>query len=233
MLSLSDFEIDRQVFEARFPTAYLLWDRSGKLWRMMADDFPDMRLITAVPTAVQFESANFYLIVESGLLRITAKDNVPFDEFARLTSRFFRLTVETLEIRVFDRLGLRTIWAKNYSDLPKAAAAFRELGLLTELNGESFGLKAPLMGYEAKTIWEDGRNGVTFSCRSEKRHFEPQLPWDVRSTFPLKPVDRYLLIIDTDQYTMSEVRIDQLDIVEWLGSSQRTLKRAFSKELFR
>lgn len=233
MLALSDFKADRQIFEARFPQSFLLWDRSGQIWTSISKIFENLRMVNAVPNNTQFENTSFYLVVEPGLLRIAAKDDKPFHEFEKYADSFFRIVVESLEIQLFDRLGLRTIWARQFPTMPEALEALRSLHTFHEFKAESFGIEATSANYDAKTSWEGERNGAIFGLRVEKRHYNPQVPWEARSHIDISTKDKHLLIVDVDYFTVPKLRRDQVDAKEWINSSQRVVKKGLAKELLR
>lgn len=232
MLSIDDFKIDRQVFEARFLPSYLLWDRSGEMWSLIVRDFDDLKLVNAVPNSVQFESDLYYLVVETNLLRITSRDNPSFEEFKKKTSSFLQAAIKFLDIEVFTRLGFRTIWNKEYSSMAETCDAFAELNLFRKFVPESFGLNKGNPTTEFKTTWEDARQGLTLMLRTEKRRADPQIPWEFRNVFNLKAVEKYVMAVDVDSYTVPQIRIEQLEISEWLNSSYRHSKKALKKGVF-
>jgi len=187
------------------------------------------------PNHTQFETGNFQFFAEPSVVRVVSKDNEPFSEFEKMATIFFEMVVEFLDIELFDRVALRTVWAKQYDSTLQTAESFRELGLLSEPAGESFGIKTPPIGLDVKVTWEDERMGATLGCRAEKRKVDPKIPWDFRSQIHLKaaPPERYFLVLDIDYFTTAKVQRDQMDAREWIGSSYRFVKKAVGKEIFK
>lgn len=233
MLSLSDFKVDRQIFEARFPQSLLLWDRAGEMWTSISRNFENLKMVSAVPNNTQFETESFYLVVEPVLLRIVAKDDRSFDEFEKHANSFFRIVVDSLEIELFERLGIRTMWAKQFPTMSEASEALRSLDIFRKFKGESFGFEAPSATFDAKTTWEDRHNGAMLGLRTEKRRVEPQVPWEVRSQLSISTEERHLFIVDVDYHTVPKLQRDQIDVKEWISSSQRIVKKALAKEVFK
>jgi len=233
MLSLSDFQVDRQIFEARFPQNFLFWDRAGELWTSASRRLHDLNLVVVDPNHTQFEAGNFFFAIEVGAVRVTSKDDEPFSEFEKLARSFFEIVVEGLEIELFDRLGFRTIWIKQYQSTTEATNAFRDLGLLSEPAGESFGIKTPPIALDVKVTWEDERTGTTIGCRVEKRKVDPKIPWEFRSRIQATSSERCFLVLDVDYYTTAKLQRDQVDAGEWVGSSFRFVKKAVGKEILR
>ncbi len=233
MISLPDFQVDRQIFEARFPQNFLFWDRAGHLWTAASRKLPGVKLVNVDPNHTQFEAGNFQYIAESGIIRVIAKDNEPFSEFEKLATIFFEIVVEFLDIEMFDRVALRTVWTKQYESTLKAVESFRELNLLSEPNGETFGIKTPPIGLDVKVTWEDERTGATLGCRTEKRKVEPIIPWDFRSQIKAASSVHYYLVLDVDYYTIAKVQRDQIDAREWISSSNRFVKKVVGKEMFK
>jgi hypothetical protein len=232
MLSIDEFEVDRQVFEARFPLSFLLWDRSGEMWSLISRDFEDLKMVNASPINIQFESERFYLVAEPNLLRITSKDNTAYEEFEKKAQAFFRLIVKFLEIQTFTRLGLRTIWTKRFPAMIDARSALAGLKLVTAPDPKSLGFKDDLPGVDLKFTWDDAHHGVTLGIRSERRKAEPQIPWEVRTQIEFKAPEKYFLVVDADYYTVPQLRAGQVEVQEWLSSSHRVIKKALTKEVF-
>ena len=233
MYTLSDFQIDRQILEARFPLNYLFWDRAGRLWTALARSFPDLKFVLANPNHTQFEAGNFFLVAEAGVLRVTSKDGVTFDQFEKETVNFCRIAVEVLEIEMFDRLGFRTIWIKYFSSRSKTTEAFREFGLLSVPDGNAFGIKEPPAQLETRLTWEGSNVGAILGLRTEKRRVDPQIPWEVRSQLKATSTEQCALVLDVDYFTTASLQRDQVDVREWINSSKMVVRKALAKEVFK
>lgn len=233
MNTLSDFQIDRQIFEARFPLNYLFWDRAGKLWTALARSFPEMKFVLADPNHTQFEAGNFYLAAESGTLRFISKDGVPFDQFEKGAVNFYRIAIDVLEVELFDRLGFRTIWIKSFPSMPKTTEAFSEFGLLSVPDGNAFGIKEAPNQLETRLTWEGDKVGAIIGLRTEKRRVEPQIPWEIRSRLKADSSEQCVLVLDVDYFTTTSLQRDQVDVKEWINSSRRVVQKALAKEIFK
>jgi hypothetical protein len=233
MNTLSEFQVDRQIFEAKFPLNYLFWDRAGKLWTALARSFPEMKFVLADPNHTQFEAGNFYLAAEPGTLRFTSKDGLPFDLFEKGAVNFYRIAVDVLEIELFDRLGFRTIWIKEFPSLAKAAEAFCEFNLLSVPDGNAFGIKESPVQMETRLIWEGDKVGAIMGLHAEKRRVDPQIPWEVRSRLKAASSEQYVLVLDVDYFTTMSLQRNQVDVGEWISSSRRVVQKALVKEVFK
>jgi hypothetical protein len=233
MQSFSDFQMDRQVCEARMPLSYLFWDYSGRLWAAVAKEFIGIKLVNANPGHTEFEADDYLLVAEPGILRITAKSSVSAREFVERSSDFFKACIEILRVEVFDRIGYRAIWVHEYPSMTEARDAYWNLRMITLPSESMFGIEGPPAGVEARIVWESEDIGVALGLRTEKRSVEPQIPWEVRSQMKAAGSERCLLVVDADRYTKKALARDKLDIAEWIGSSYRVLTKSLSKEFFR
>lgn len=233
MHSLSDFHIDRQTCEARIPQNFLFWDYSGRLWTALGRTFPTLKAVNVNPNHTEFEAGDFLLVAEPGVLRITAKGTVSFDDYLDKACVFFKACLEILRVEVFDRVGYRAIWIQEFASMAKASESFNNFGVLTLPNEPLFGIDAPPIGLETRITWESEDIGVMVGLRAEKRAIEPQIPWEVRSQIQAAGSERFVLVVDSDRYTRKTLSRDRLDVQEWIGSSNRTLRKSLSKGFFK
>lgn len=233
MHSFSEFQIDRQVCEVRIPQNYLFWDYSGRLWAEIARDFEKMKAVNANPNHTSFEAGDFLLVAEPSVIRITARGTVSNDEFLKKSSVFFDTCIDILKIALFDRVGLRIIWTQEFRSMRETKEGFEKFGVLALPAGPLFGIEEPPVGLETRISWESANIGVVLGLRTERRSFEPQLPWELRSQVKATGSEQFLLVVDADRFTRKSLSREVLDISEWIGSSHRVLKKSITKEFFK
>jgi hypothetical protein len=232
MLSLSDFVIERIVFEARYPQNFLLWDRSGELWTQLGRLFPALTLVTAQPNNTQFETDGYSLLCSADALRITCKGEISFSSFKEAAASFFDSCVQTLRIDKIDRLGLRVIFAREYKAIGEAAEAAFSFGKLLKPSSDFFKTDGVPNLVDWRLSWQGSTVGVQLMVRTEDRKVNAQLPWELRSVATISVKNFCALVIDADYFTTAPLYRDQVSADEWLRSSDRSIRKGIEKELF-
>jgi len=232
MRSLSDFQIYRQVCEARMPQRFVFWDYSGRLWAAVTRVIPDLKVVAANPAHTEFASDDLLLVAETGVIRATARGTVRHEEFLKKTADFFHIAIDMLEIDVFERLGYRIIYTQDFPSMKEAAAGFTEFKLLSLPQPSIFGVEEPPEVLGARVTWENDDVAFTLDVRTEKRNTEPQIPWEMKDQMNASGTERSLLVVDVDRYTKKSVSRGQLSIEEWINNSHRNIKKSLSKGLF-
>jgi len=155
------------------------------------------------------------------------------DQFEKEAVNFYQIAVDVLKIELFNRLGFRTIWVKNFPSMSKTTEAFREFNLLSVPDGNAFGVKDPPVQLETRVTWEGNKVGAILGLRTEKRRVEPQIPWEVRSRLKASSTEQCALVLDVDYFTTASLQRDQVDVREWINSSKRVVNKALTKEIFK
>ena len=229
MTSLSDFQIDQQVCELRAPQSFLFWDYAGRLWTSVGKAIPDIKVISATPANTQFEAGDLLLVAEPGILRSTARGSVSMDDFISATTTFFEIGIDLLKFQVFDRVGYRVIFSRDFSSMSDAAAAFGEWKVINTPADTVFGVKQAPTILDSKITWESEDLGILFGLRTEKRTVEARVPWEMRSQVQAKGSERFLLVVDVDRYTKKQLNREQLGISEYIGGSNRAIRKSLTK----
>lgn len=107
-LTFSDFQPVQAVFEVRYPEAFLLWDRAGKLARQFQASYSLSRLTSAEPGKVVFVEDRTREVIWQ-LDRLSVRDHQPgspsLEEFFGLCEDCLRITTEALEVQELKRVG--------------------------------------------------------------------------------------------------------------------------------
>lgn len=232
MRSLSDFQLEQRVCEARMPQSFLFWDFSGRFWADIVRRVPDLRVLSANPGHTQFESDDFLLIAEPGLLRATAKGHLGHSEFQEKATEFFEVAIDLFKIDVFDRLGYRVIYGREYPSMKEASSAFGEFGLLSIPQPSPFGIAEQSSAMDARITWEDENVGATLGVRTERRNFQAVIPWEARDYIKTTNSQKSMLVIDVDRFTKKKLNRDQASLKEWIGTSEKFIKKSLERGLF-
>jgi hypothetical protein len=232
MLALSDFQLEQRVCEARVPQSYLFWDYSGRFWTEIVRVIPDLRLQNANPGNTQFASNDFLLVAEPGLLRATAKGHTRQPDFQAKASEFFEIAVKMFKIDVFERLGYRVIHGREYPSMPEAISAFGGFELLSVPKSSPFGTAEQTAAMDTRMTWEDDDVGVTLAVRTELRTFQAVLPWEVRDYITASSSKKNMLVVDVDRFTKKKLNRDQASAHEWIGASDRFIRKSLTRGFF-
>ncbi len=223
---LSSFTLEQCVLEARFPQALALWDNAGALWRAIQEKWPEIRLIKAEPAKTTFQDGKTGFVVELQAARITILDSAKaIDELARIARYFFKLTAAHLQLSLYERLGLRLIYFKEFKDREQAASAFRSLGLLKVPNTKKFEIGEQPVHQAYGLRWESEKKGTLVSCRSETRKIDYDPPIESARVFSPIHIERDGIVVDIDYYTVAPVETGQVDMGEWLNHALHIVSR--------
>lgn len=223
---LSSFILEQCVLETRFPQALALWDSAGALWRAIQEKWPDIRLVTAEPAKTSFQDGRTGFIIELKAARITVLGSAKsMDELSKIGRDFFRLTAQHLQLSLYERLGLRLIYFKEFKDREQAARAFHSLGLLKVPNSKKFEIEGQPVNQQYSLRWESDKKGALLNCRTETRKVDYDPPIESAQVFSPIHTERSGIVVDVDYYTVAPVEIGQVDMGEWMNHALHIVSR--------
>jgi hypothetical protein len=121
-LPFSSFHRTQAILELRFPDSYLLWDRSGALWRNIGRNFRSLKHQTTTPNqSTFFADDRFSMLVSLDPASIT--DNSPkgaVDPTIDIFTAFAKAAIETLEVKTITRVGNRYLYGIECKSLQEA-----------------------------------------------------------------------------------------------------------------
>ncbi len=224
--NLSSFKLEQCILETRYPQALTLWDNAGTLGRAILEKWPDVRLVKAEPAKVSFQSGKTGLIVELELAKLVVLDSTKgTEELLRIGRDFFKLVAFHLQLSLYERLGLRLIYFKEFEDRRETASAFHSLGLTKIPHGKKFEVEAQPVNPQYVLRWESEKKGALIQCRAETRKFDYDPP--IESVQLFSPIHREQngIVVDVDYYTVAPVEIGQLDMGEWMNHGLHVISR--------
>jgi len=225
-LGLESFNLHAAAFELRHEPAFLHWDRAGAIWYDMAAKFPALKNIQAQPGITVFQIGNSYqLTVE--LNKLTVRASRPADSLqvmGDLTNRLVEVCAFHLKYTDFLRVGLRTIYHRDYDSLTLATEAFLGLSLIRSPQKAPFVSNGKPTTPEYTLGWENDDVGATVRVKGERRGVQYDVPFGWESSEP-KNEERFSLIFDVDYYTKASVALSQLRPSEWMTQAFRTIHR--------
>ena len=223
---LSSFTLEQCVLETRYPQALALWDSSGALWRAVQEKWPDMHLVKAEPAKTSFQQGKTGLVVELQAARIIVLDSAKStDELAKIGRDFFNLTALHLQLSIYERLGLRLIYFREFRDRGEAALAFDSLRLLRVPDTKKFEVGEKPVNQQYSLRWESEKKGASISCRAETRKIDYDPPVESVQIFSPIHKERNGIVVDVDYYTVAPVEIGQVDMGEWANHALHVVSR--------
>lgn len=229
-LRLSAFKFERVVFEVRFPTAFLLWDRAGAIWKEASAAMADLKLVSAEPAKTTFRRGdNFEYVVELEAARIIAHrpPDLKLSEFTGASETLVELLTRHLEVSVFSRVGLRFLFFKEFEDRNLETSAVLATGLVRVPSQDLFSTEArPVTALDCGIRWEDKALGVRALLQHQDRQYSLEKPPGLELPVPAPPttVAWRGLSFDIDFYTVGAVQAGQLSAGEWISQQTKLLK---------
>jgi hypothetical protein len=225
-MNLTDLTLHTMAFEVRYAPRYLLFDRAGQFWNEMYREHSTLRMGQIAPNRVAGIIDNQYqLAVE--LERIVIEDfsnHKRLENFTDLCNDVLSAVVETLEISVFLRVGLRIIYRRTFGSVDDASAFMLKTGLVRVPSGKHFGIEGEARGPVYAIRWEGKALGATANLRTQARRVLMEPPLGERA---LERVDKELFDFDydLDYYTMAPVPIGQFRARDWIRQAVHVVER--------
>ena len=222
--SINDFKLKRAVCELRYDKSYLIFDRTGQVYHDLKTIIPDLDVTNAHPMNSIAQSEKGVFVVEVGQCRVTVDNpESTLQEFANTCKSFFDIVTKQLEISVFARIGLRSIFRCEFKDLAKARETLASLKLINLEEGPRFGIDLPAS--EVSFRWQNDEIGTLFRLAAESTTIDLMIPVETEEQKIHKKV--IALTLDIDSYTVVPAERAQWDPTAWIPQSiRRTRKEA-------
>jgi hypothetical protein len=225
-MDLSHFDLQSVSFEVRYNQAYFLWDRAGSLWQAVRKSAPTIKLTESIPTKIAGTiDRRFQVSVElEKVLVIAFPPPSTLDDYMALCRNLLSAAVDILEIKVFSRIGLRTIYQRNFRSSEEAAVALLSTGIMKAPEGKHFGIEGPpkLPHYAIRL---DGDNlGIQVNFRAQERKIRIDVPMGETALESVEK-DIFELNYDLDYYTIGTVDVGQFRASDWIPNAVRVIRR--------
>jgi hypothetical protein len=226
---ISDFRLFTTACEFRFQNSYHLWDRAGEIWSDFVAANPEAKLVKADPgqTTFRLGSQREFTV---NLDRFGVNAHVPSstDAFAAEADEFAKSVSRHLKVGSYSRIGLRTVFVREYPDIGAATVEMLGLKLLWVPNGPFFGISGTPSETRYSCRLEDKSKGCLIQIFVNKREFEPELPFAWEGDKILR-VEKNDLVMDIDYYTIASTSIGQLNVQEWIKQGMHVIRRDINK----
>jgi len=230
-LQIEDFELERLVFEARFPNAFQLWDKAGALSDALAKLWEPLSLTTAQPGSIVFRHGrDMNLAVELGRAVMTLFYPGSKPEVKQIDA-FFGVVREHLQLTTLQRVGLRFLLFKKFETLPMAASSVLGVGILSAPKERVFGAEGEPTAAEAVIGFTGKGLGATLRIGAQTRQVSIDLPPEVSPDIKETHETSHGVSLDVDFFTPKEVQAAQMGLAEWIEQVMHVYRRDVPKFL--
>lgn len=131
-----------------------------------------------------------------------------------------------LSIRLYSRVGLRVLFAKEYPTREAAAGALLSTGLIQPASEPVFELQSsPWVEPEVSLRKEDSKAGCWFRLKAETLKIEFQPAFGIAKYFQEKSTTKERLILDVDYYLHQAGDATRLQFDEWIKQAFHLIRR--------
>jgi len=228
-MELSEFKLFQASVEARFPEAYMLWDRAGALWAKAAEKFENLKMHTATPNQTVFRSAQVEFSVS--LDRASCSEvnpNKNLNPFTESTHAFFRIVNEALDLHEYSRIGFRLIYVQKFDTYEQALESLNAVKILNTPPRVFNHTGAP--GAEWTLRWKDEKQGTTVQLHIDERKHDFQAPLDWEGPKP-ETASQFRLLYDVDRYVHARTLVTQMSFEDWIKQMIHIINRDSDKLL--
>ena len=225
-LDIVKFELNKVVVEVRYSNTYLLWDKAGIISHGLAGRLANCEMKKAEPGIIEFHADKRFAVVLK-LDRAHVIDTRPsrnLDDLKIVVMELLSDIQAKLELTAFNRIGFRVFYEKEYPDGKSASDALLSTGMVKPISGKYFNIEGRVNFPEYSFRWEGKAIGARITLKAVTRtvDFEPNI--DIKELEP-KKIEKYLLILDIDYYTLAETLVGQLRIGDWIDQAYHAIKR--------
>jgi hypothetical protein len=225
-LTIAEFTVDRIVLEVRYQTALLLWDRSGALWTDLGKKHPSIANRSARPEQTVFGiDRDLQLTVELEKAIIEA-DEPPanLQQFQAVADDFFQVLADTLQVKVFSRVGCRVIFFKRYKSKNEAADAVGASHHMRLPTGRHLDVDGRIVRTGFVFQMEDDTLGATVRLDSDGRRIEFRPPFGVKEVPAVDDI-QHGVTLDVDWYSHRAVTVGAFRPSEWVNQTMHRIRR--------
>jgi hypothetical protein len=224
----SSFRRTQVIFEVRFDENYLVWDRSGVVWRNVGRNFKNLKSQSASPNQVTFMGDDqFVMAVTPDRASIT--DHRPqggIDGTIEPLATFVRTVIENLDVTVLTRVGNRYLYSIECKSLEEARRKAQAATPLAVPKKKLFSIEPARIAPSFKIEGDDGELGYIAQIypREQRIGFSP--PPDA-AAIGLEKVEKISseLTFDIDFFTKKPIPVSGFDAKSWLQGWHKTITR--------
>jgi hypothetical protein len=225
-MDLAHFELHSASFEVRYDQAYSFWDRSGSLWQAVRKSAPTLKMTEAIPakiTGIIDRRFQLSLEIEKVFIGVYPPPST-FEDYIVLCRNVLASAIESLDITIFQRVGLRIIYQRKFRSSEEAADALLSTGIMKVPEGKNFGIEGQVKSPHY-AIRLDGDNlGIQVNFRAQDRKIKLDVPIGETAIESIER-DIFELTYDIDYFTIGTVDVGQFRASDWIPNAIRVIRR--------
>jgi hypothetical protein len=229
MIAYEDFEVESVSIELRYDAAYALWDRSGEVWTRLRNQYPELQSQSATPLQQVFETTKLRATIELEKFLVHCRGSDAEQRATEVAQSMLEVCSEHLRLSIFTRVGFREIKTQRF-DSPEAAFAAAGPVAPTQFSQAS-PASSKTIGFSSGIRLEGEASGLTANIRGEEREIKLKFPWELSNRFEEKDIKEYVLLIDSDYFTVGLTPRSALDLGEWAKQASRSIRRFWKSTL--
>jgi hypothetical protein len=227
-MNIAHLSLAALTFELRYPNAFHLWDRSGKIWADAVDRWPSLTLREAAPnqTGFRLENRAEVAVHLDRSFAAVAGRQVKVDNILPFCLFLGEDVPPTLGITTFTRIGFRATFIKRYEKMEDAVTDFFETGMTKKFNGKPFGIDGNVDSPTVSIRFEGKSLGCTATLQVRKRTLKLDVPM-IGADEDFDPVTREHLefVYECDYFTTAPMARGQLKTDRWVNEAMHVIRR--------
>jgi hypothetical protein len=226
--SFSSFRRTQAIFEVRFEAAYVLWDRSGLIWKSVGRNFKKLRHQNITPNQMTFFGDDrFSMAVE--LERASITDHRPqggIDGTIEVLAAFGEQVIEILDVKALTRVGNRYQYSIECKSLEEARRKAQATIPYAVPKKKLFSIEPAQIGPNLKIEGDDGELAYLAQIYHREQKVELAPPPEY-VTLGLERVEKikYELTLDIDFFTKKSIPVERFQAKSWLLGWHKTIVR--------
>lgn len=234
-LSFKDFRLEQIVFETRYTCKKYYQDKHifRAFWNEIQSKLNgELKLIEEGEITVLRYKKKFEIQVSQdrfAVIEFYPKSTL--DEFLEIAKMFFDTTLTILEVEELKRIGLRSIYTKDYNDAKLIAAALLNTKYIN-FPENIYSLKdgnAIIPNYAIG--WRNGEQGISYRLGGKSEVFSIDLPTRLVADGEKESIKKVYnqVLFDVDIYLHDKILLGQFFVEEWIKQTNTVSKKEGEK----
>lgn len=223
-MKLADFKMRQIVFEIRYDSAYVLWDRAGAIAKEISRLWPGLELDEGKPNSQSF--SDDIVTVNTGLTSsyVAIRQPKKILEFAEQIAQTTDVWVSFLDLTKLSRVGTRVMYGKEYDTREGASKAVVDLGLVKFPEPPFFNHKELPKQCDLRLYWEEEGLQTQIIIKPERHELK------MVASLPGRPIEKKrefsdAVLLDIDRATRGTIELSKFDVAEWLKGINHLVSR--------
>ena len=222
-MEFHELHLEKIIYEIRFESAYLFWDKSGEIMSNLTLKFPHFRLKNAQLSNVESLWAEEGIGVNFNNVKADVYQEFPesLDNFMLVTDALTSAIGDVLRIPSFTRVGVRFIWVYPAASKEDAVDLISKSTLICVDADKAKPFGSRIVERNLHLRFEDEDRGCSVRVLNATRKAEVELP-----RFFAVDTSRYpktVVSVDVDCYTKLAVPRPNLKPSDFIRANRKTI----------